>query len=73
MHFAHIGVILDKNPCIAIQPPSKAIMMPNRLEPELDIYQYPEHLRASHFDSDGYKILCKPLMGGDYRIIELSS
>ncbi|CAI0881236.1 Excinuclease cho [Serratia ficaria] len=47
MHFAHIGVILDKNPCIAIQPPSKAIMMPNRLEPELDIYQYPEHLRAS--------------------------
>ena len=21
-------------------------MMPNRLEPELDIYQYPEHLRA---------------------------
>ncbi|RJK64629.1 excinuclease Cho [Serratia marcescens] len=26
---------------------------------------------ASHFDSDGYKILCKPLMAGDYRIIEL--
>ncbi|SQI36926.1 Excinuclease cho [Serratia plymuthica] len=22
-------------------------MMPNRLEPELDIYQYPEHLRTS--------------------------
>lgn len=21
-------------------------MMPNRLEPEIDIYQYPEHLRA---------------------------
>ncbi len=26
---------------------------------------------ASHFDSDGYKILCKPLIAGDYRIIEL--
>lgn len=26
---------------------------------------------ASHFDSDGYKILCKPLMAGDYRIIAL--
>ncbi|MEE4410326.1 MULTISPECIES: excinuclease Cho [unclassified Serratia (in: enterobacteria)] len=26
---------------------------------------------ASHFDSDGYKILCKPLMSGHYPIIEL--
>lgn len=28
---------------------------------------------ASHFDSDGYKILCRPLMGGSYRVIELHS
>ena len=27
--------------------------------------------RASHFDSDGCKILSKPLIAGDYPIIEL--
>lgn len=34
---------------------------------QADALQHP----ASHFDSDGYKILCKPLMAGHYRIIEL--
>jgi excinuclease Cho len=46
MHFAQNGVILDKKPCILVQQARNVLMMPNRLEPELDIYQYPQHLRG---------------------------
>ncbi|PYB08760.1 endonuclease, partial [Serratia marcescens] len=38
--------ILAKKPVFIHQQDNAAAMMPNRLEPEIDIYQYPEHLRA---------------------------
>jgi excinuclease Cho len=28
-------------------------------------------IAAPGFDSDGYKILCKPVIGGEYEIIDL--